>query len=110
MPPNTAFSIHDARDLHARFHGARTRRDSEPKQHHQYLEQSGSPGDVIVIYATGEGQVRPAGTDGRITTGTVDCLPRPILPVVVKLAGVPCRQKTSLMRARLRDWSPARCK
>ena len=24
-------------------------------------------GEVIVIYATGEGQVRPAGTDGRIT-------------------------------------------
>ena len=46
-------------------------------------------GEVIVIYATGEGQVRPAGTDGRITTGTVDSLPRPILPVVVKLAGVP---------------------
>jgi uncharacterized protein (TIGR03437 family) len=45
-------------------------------------------GEVIVIYASGEGQVRPSGTDGRITTGTVDTLPRPVLPVSVKLNGV----------------------
>ena len=45
-------------------------------------------GEFIVIYATGEGQVRPAGSDGRIVSGTVDSLPRPVGTVSVKLNGV----------------------
>ena len=45
-------------------------------------------GDIISIYATGEGQVRPAGSDGRIVSGPVDSLPRPIGTVSVKLNGV----------------------
>jgi len=45
-------------------------------------------GEIISIYATGEGQVRPAGSDGRITSGSVDSLPRPIGTVAVKLNGV----------------------
>jgi uncharacterized protein (TIGR03437 family) len=44
-------------------------------------------GEVIVLYATGEGQVTPAGSDGRIVTGTVQTLPRPVLPVTVKING-----------------------
>lgn len=44
-------------------------------------------GEVIVIYATGEGQVSPAGSDGRIVAGTVNSLPRPVLPVTVRING-----------------------
>jgi uncharacterized protein (TIGR03437 family) len=44
-------------------------------------------GEIVAIYATGEGNVRPTGTDGKITTGSVDSLPRPTLPVVVRING-----------------------
>ena len=44
-------------------------------------------GEVIVLYATGEGQVTPAGSDGRIVSGAVGTLPRPVLPVSVKING-----------------------
>jgi uncharacterized protein (TIGR03437 family) len=44
-------------------------------------------GEVIVLYATGEGAVRPTGADGRITTGTVANLPRPVMPVTVRING-----------------------
>ena len=38
-------------------------------------------GEVIAIYATGEGNVRPSGADGRLVTGTLETLPRPTAPV-----------------------------
>ena len=44
-------------------------------------------GEVIALYATGEGWVRPTPADGRITTGTVESLPRPVLPVTVRING-----------------------
>ena len=44
-------------------------------------------GEVIVLYATGEGKVTPAGSDGRIVSGAVGTLPRPVLPVSVKING-----------------------
>jgi uncharacterized protein (TIGR03437 family) len=44
-------------------------------------------GDVIVLYGTGEGAVRPTPVDGRLTTGTIDNLPRPVLPVTVRING-----------------------
>jgi len=39
-----------------------------------------------VIYATGEGQTKPAGVDGLIATGTP---PKPTLPVSVSIGGLP---------------------
>jgi uncharacterized protein (TIGR03437 family) len=45
-------------------------------------------GEYIVIYGTGEGNVRPSGSDGRIVTGAVDALPRPTSPVSVRINGV----------------------
>jgi trimeric autotransporter adhesin len=43
-----------------------------------------SPGSVIQIFATGEGQTQPAGIDGSVTGST---LPMPILPVSVQING-----------------------
>ena len=45
-------------------------------------------GEVIAIYATGEGNVRPSGQDGRLVTGTLETLPRPTAPVSVRINGV----------------------
>ena len=44
-------------------------------------------GEVIVLYATGEGRLRPSPVEGSITTGTVDTLPRPVAPVTVTING-----------------------
>jgi uncharacterized protein (TIGR03437 family) len=41
-----------------------------------------SPGSVVLLFATGEGQTSPVGTDGRIAT---DPLPRPVGSVKVEL-------------------------
>ncbi|MFN0105838.1 MAG: BACON domain-containing protein [Bryobacteraceae bacterium] len=41
---------------------------------------------VLVFYATGEGQIRPAGQDGRIIATD---LRTPVLPVAVNIGGVP---------------------
>ena len=45
-------------------------------------------GSIIQIFATGEGPIYPTGTDGQIARGPVSSLPRPILPVSVKIGGV----------------------
>jgi uncharacterized protein (TIGR03437 family) len=45
-------------------------------------------GSFIQIFATGEGPIYPAGTDGEIAHGPVANLPHPILPVSVKIGGV----------------------
>ncbi|HYI96656.1 MAG TPA: hypothetical protein VEX68_24155, partial [Bryobacteraceae bacterium] len=45
-------------------------------------------GEVIAIYATGEGNVRPSGADGRLVTGTLETLPRPTAQVSVRINGV----------------------
>jgi trimeric autotransporter adhesin len=42
------------------------------------------PGSIIVLYATGEGQTTPAGSDGKIAT---DLFPKPVAPVVVRING-----------------------
>lgn len=42
-------------------------------------------GSVVVLYATGEGQTDPLGTDGKIANGVY---PKPILPVGVTIGGV----------------------
>jgi uncharacterized protein (TIGR03437 family) len=42
-------------------------------------------GSTIMIYATGEGQTQPAGTDGKVTDPAV--LPRPIADVKVFIGG-----------------------
>ncbi|MBK9169821.1 MAG: hypothetical protein IPM24_20505 [Bryobacterales bacterium] len=42
-------------------------------------------GEVIVIYATGEGQTNPPGIDGAVTGGSP---PRPLLPVGVLIGGI----------------------
>jgi len=43
-------------------------------------------GDFISLYATGEGQTVPPGTDGALANGTL--LPRPVLPVQVTIGGI----------------------
>jgi uncharacterized protein (TIGR03437 family) len=42
---------------------------------------------VIVLYATGEGQTDPPGTDGRISNAAA--LAKPVLPVTVLINGTP---------------------
>ncbi|MGH9627011.1 MAG: M12 family metallopeptidase, partial [Bryobacteraceae bacterium] len=42
------------------------------------------PGSVVVLYATGEGQTEPGGIDGKPGAGA---LPKPKLPVRVRIAG-----------------------
>jgi uncharacterized protein (TIGR03437 family) len=44
-------------------------------------------GSVVVLYATGEGQVIPAGTDGRVITA--NSLTRPFANVQVRIGGMP---------------------
>jgi uncharacterized protein (TIGR03437 family) len=43
-------------------------------------------GTIIVLFGTGEGQTTPTGIDGTIDTST---LPKPALPVSVKIGGQP---------------------
>ena len=43
-------------------------------------------GSIIVLYATGEGQTDPPGVDGKVATGV---LPKPLLPVSVRIGGMP---------------------
>jgi uncharacterized protein (TIGR03437 family) len=43
-------------------------------------------GTYISLYATGEGQTNPTGTDGKPATAP---LPKPVLPVTVTIAGQP---------------------
>jgi uncharacterized protein (TIGR03437 family) len=43
------------------------------------------PGDVIVLYLTGEGQTNPAGIDGQLANSV---FPKPVLPVSVTVGGV----------------------
>jgi|GEM_PF-1817476 len=40
---------------------------------------------VVILYATGEGQTKPPGEDGKLAA---DPLPRPVLPVSVEIGGV----------------------
>jgi uncharacterized protein (TIGR03437 family) len=47
-----------------------------------------APGSIISIYATGEGQIVPAGATGCITGGTLP-LPMPTAPVSVTIGGQP---------------------
>ena len=44
-----------------------------------------SAGSVIVLYATGAGQISPAGQDGAVVTA--DRLPQPVLPVSATVGG-----------------------
>jgi uncharacterized protein (TIGR03437 family) len=44
-------------------------------------------GSIVMIYATGEGQTSPAGTDGKVADAA---LPKPLLPVSVTIGGVAC--------------------
>jgi trimeric autotransporter adhesin len=45
-------------------------------------------GDIISLYATGEGQTTPTGVDGKVA---VDPLPHPVLPVSVTIGGQPAQ-------------------
>ena len=44
------------------------------------------PGDVIVLYGTGEGQLNPLGVTGSIASGPT--YPKPVLPVSVSIGGI----------------------
>ena len=46
------------------------------------------PGDVIVMYATGEGQTVPPGEDGKLAEPP---FPEPVLPVEVVIGGLPAK-------------------
>ncbi len=52
-----------------------------------------APGSIISIYATGEGQLVPAGTTGCITGGTLP-LPKPVAAVSVTIGGEPASSIT----------------
>lgn len=43
-------------------------------------------GSIVAIYATGEGQTKPPGTDGALATSV---FPMPLLPVSVRIGGIP---------------------
>ncbi len=45
-------------------------------------------GSTIILYATGEGQTSPTGVTGSITGSTLP-LPLPLLPVTVRIGGLP---------------------
>ena len=47
-------------------------------------DRPAKPGDVILLFATGEGQTDPAGIDGKTA---VSPLPAPQLPVTVSIGG-----------------------
>jgi uncharacterized protein (TIGR03437 family) len=47
-----------------------------------------SAGDVITLFATGEGETTPASTDGRVAAAP---LPKPVLPVSVTIGGKPAQ-------------------
>jgi uncharacterized protein (TIGR03437 family) len=49
-------------------------------------ENPAQRGSVVLIYATGEGETDPQVADGRLVTA--EALPRPRLPVGVKIGGV----------------------
>jgi uncharacterized protein (TIGR03437 family) len=54
------------------------------------LNSSSNPADkgrIVVFYATGEGQTKPAGVDGKPGPGQ-EPFPRPLLPVSVRIGGV----------------------
>jgi uncharacterized protein (TIGR03437 family) len=42
-------------------------------------------GSAVILYATGEGQTDPGGTDGKLAVGVY---PRPRLPVSVRIGGI----------------------
>jgi uncharacterized protein (TIGR03437 family) len=42
-------------------------------------------GDIIILYATGEGQTNPPGVDGKLAS---EVFPKPILPVTVTIGGL----------------------
>jgi uncharacterized protein (TIGR03437 family) len=44
-----------------------------------------APGSVVTLWATGAGQLSPAGTDGAVVTA--DLLPKPVLPVSAQIGG-----------------------
>jgi uncharacterized protein (TIGR03437 family) len=44
-------------------------------------------GSVLVLYATGEGQTKPAGVDGKVANGGAASLPKPLLPVSATVGG-----------------------
>ena len=46
------------------------------------------PGDIVVMYLTGEGQTVPAGEDGKLAEAP---FPEPILPVEVVIGGLPAK-------------------
>ena len=51
-------------------------------------EQNGANGgEVVVLYATGEGLTDPAAVTGNLSTMPFDQLPRPKLPVTVTIDG-----------------------
>ncbi|MFN7998739.1 MAG: hypothetical protein U0Q18_34265 [Bryobacteraceae bacterium] len=53
------------------------------------LNSSSNPavrGSIVVLYATGEGQTNPVGATGQAIAAS---LPRPLLPVVVTIGGLP---------------------
>ena len=51
---------------------------------------SGAPGDVLILFITGQGAVSPAVSTGNgpPTSATVDQLPKPVQPVTMTIGGV----------------------
>jgi len=45
-------------------------------------------GSLVQIFGTGEGVLSPAGEDGRIESGALASIPKPVLPVSVTFGGI----------------------
>ena len=50
------------------------------------MENPAAPGQIVLLYATGEGQTNPSGDDGAVVGAT---LPKPLLDVSVTIGGLP---------------------
>lgn len=52
---------------------------------------SGLPGDVVILYVTGEGQTNPASVTGAVIVASLGSsgpvTPRPVLPVIIYIGG-----------------------
>jgi uncharacterized protein (TIGR03437 family) len=49
--------------------------------------RSAMAGSVLILYATGEGQTKPAGVDGKVANGAAASLPKPLLTVSATVGG-----------------------
>lgn len=87
--PFTVAVVNAAPGIFANSLGAALNQDGS----HNTPSNPAQIGDIITLFATGEGQTDPAGLTGKLATGSP--LPTPLLPVTVQIGG----QTATLMYA-----------